>query len=51
MFPNSWSRSQFGVRVENTSQQLLRKVPKQTSLNFTERGGIMRGMPCIIVRG
>ena len=33
------------------SQQLLRKVPKQTSLNFTERRGIIRGMPCIIVRG
>ena len=33
------------------SQQLLRKVPKQTSLNFTERRGIMRGMPCIIFRG
>ena len=26
------------------SEQLLRKVPKQTSLNFSERGGIMRGI-------
>ena len=32
------------------SQQLLRKVPKQTSLNFIGRRGIMRGMPCVIVK-
>ena len=29
------------------SQQLLRRVPKQTSLNFTERRGILRGMHSI----
>ena len=32
------------------SEQLLRKVPKPTSLNFIERRGIMRGMPCVIVK-
>ena len=32
------------------SQQLLRKVPKQTSLNFIERRGIVRGMPFVIVK-
>ena len=48
MFPNSRPNSQFGVRTQNKSQQLLRKVPLQTSLNFTERRGIRRGMPCII---
>ena len=41
MFPNSRSTSQFWVRVLNTSQQLLKKVQKQTSLNVTERGGII----------
>ena len=51
MFPNGRSRSQFRVRVQNKSQQLLRKVPKQTTLNFTERQGIIRGMSGIIVRG
>ena len=33
------------------SQQFLRKVLKQTALNFTERRDIMRGMPCIKVSG
>ena len=33
------------------SQQLLKKVPKQTSLNFIEKRGIMRGVPSITVGG